>query len=160
MDRFDEGWEYDAEYESDFDSAFGADYDAEELYLSLIGDEERRRFWSERMLADTVEEELQHDWLLFADRRAEGELRKEIRLSELWGNGQGRPFKMAEFLELSMLVTEVEGIRGALCTDCAMLDRPNVGANWALATTTLCRAHLRFRLGHAEIDGGGTYLPS
>ena len=48
MDRFEEGWEYDAEYESDFDSAFDLD-DAEGLYLSLIPDEERQRFWSERI---------------------------------------------------------------------------------------------------------------
>ena len=73
---------------------------------------------------------------------------------------QDRPFTMDEFLELSMLVTEVNGIRGALCTDCAMLDRPNVSANWALATTHLCRGHLRFRLGHAEIDGGGAHHTS
>jgi len=159
MDRFDEGWEYDAEYESDFDSAFDLD-DAEELYLSLIPDEERQRFWSERVWADTTEDEFQHDWLLFADRGAEAELGKEIRLSELWRTCQDRSFTMDEFLELSMLVTEVNGIRGALCTDCAMLDRPNVSANWALATTHLCRGHLRFRLGHAEIDGGSAHQPS
>ena len=158
MDRFEEGWEYDAEDETDFDSAF--ELDAEEHYLSLIPDEERTRFWSERRGADGVEDELQHDWLLFADRRAEVELGKEIRLSELWGHGRDRPFTMDEFLELSMLVTEVNGIRGSLCTDCAMLDRPSASANWALATTTLCRGHLRFRLGHAEIDEDGTHLPS
>ena len=66
---------------------------------------------------------------------------------------------MDEFLELSVLVSEVEGIRGSLCADCAMLGRPNTSANWALATTTLCRGHLRFRLGHAEIDGGGRHQP-
>jgi hypothetical protein len=158
MDRFEEGWEYDAEYESDFDSAFDLD-DAEGLYLSLIPDEERQRFWSER-IADTTEDELQHESLLFADRRAEVELGKEIRLSELWGDCRGRPFTMDEFLELSMLVTEVNGIRGSLCTDCAMLGRPSVSANWALASTTLCRGHLRFRLGHAEIDGGSTHQAS
>jgi len=159
MDRFDDGWEYDAEYESDFDSAFDPD-DVEGLYLSLIPDEERQRFWSERVWTDTAEEESDHDWLLFGDRRAEAELGKEIRLSELWGSCQDRPFTMDEFLELSMLVTEVQGIRGSLCTDCAMLDRPNVRANWALATTALCRGHLRFRLGHAEIDGGSTHQTS
>jgi hypothetical protein len=47
-----------------------------------------------------------------------------------------------------------------LCVDCAMLDRPNVSANWALATTTLCRGHLRFRLAHAHIDGGSTSRPA
>ena len=152
MDRFEEGWEYDAKYESDFDSAFDLD-DAEGLYLSMIPDEERQRFWSER-IADTMEDEFQYERLLFADRRAEVELGKEIRLSELWGDCRDRPFTMDEFLELSMLVTEVNGIRGALCTDCAMLGRPSVSANWALASTTLCRGHLRCRLGHAEIDGG------
>jgi hypothetical protein len=159
MGHFDEGWEYDAEDESDFESAFDLD-DAEELYLSLIPDEERHRFWSERVPADTVDDELHHDWVLFADPRAEAELSKEIRLSELWSNCQDHPFTMDEFLELSMLVTEVKGIRGALCADCAMLDRPNVSANWALATTNLCRGHLRFRLGHAEIDDGNTHQPS
>jgi hypothetical protein len=158
MDRFDEGWEYDAEFESDFDTAFDLD-GAEELYLSLIPEEERQRFWSER-IADVAEDEFQHDWVLFADRRAEVELGNEIRLSELWGVCRNRPFTMDEFLELSMLVTEVNGIRGALCTDCAMLERPNVSANWALATTTLCRGHLRFRLGHADIDGGSTHRAS
>ncbi len=158
MDRFEEGWEYDDEYESDFDSAFDLD-DAEGLYLSMIPDEERQRYWSER-IADTMEDEFQHERLLFADRRAEVELGKEIRLSELWGDCRDRPFTMDEFLELSMLVTEVNGIRGALCTDCAMLGRPSVSANWALASTTLCRGHLRFRLGHAEIDGGSTHQAS
>ena len=40
-----------------------------------------------------------------------------------------------------------------------MLDRPNVSANWSLGNTNLCRGHLRFRLAHAEIDGGGRYHP-
>ena len=158
MDRFEEAWEYDAEYESDFDSAFDLE-DAEGLYLSLIPDEERQRFWSERVWADTPEDECRRDWLLFADRGSEAELSREIRLSELWGACLTRPFTMGEFLELSMLVTQVNGIRGSLCEDCAMLDRPNVSANWALATTHLCRGHLRFRLGHAEIDGDSTHLP-
>jgi hypothetical protein len=158
MDRFEEGWEYDAEYESDFDSAFDLD-DAEGLYLSMISDEERHRFWSEGN-ADPMEDDFQHERLLFADHRAEVELGKEIRLSELWGGGRDRPLTMDEFLELSMLVTEVNGIRGALCTDCAMLGRPSVSSNWALASTTLCRGHLRFRLGHAEIDGGSTHQAS
>ena len=52
--------------------------------------------------------------------------------SELWGACQDRPFTMDEFLELSVLISEVEGVRGSLCTDCAMLGRPNVSANWAL----------------------------
>jgi DNA-binding PadR family transcriptional regulator len=157
---FDEGWEYDAEYGAEFDSEFDGDYDPEELYLSLIPDEERHRFWSESMWFDPIDDEFQLDSLLFAHRGAEVELSREIRLSELWASCQDRPFTMDEFLELSVLISEVEGLRGSLCADCAMLGRPNVSANWALAITTLCRGHLRFRLGHAQIDGGGTYRPS
>ena len=41
-----------------------------------------------------------------------------------------------------------------------MLDRPNVSANWSLGNTNLCRGHLRFRLAHAQIDGGGHYRPA
>jgi len=161
---FDEGWEYDAEHEADFDSEFDGeldgDYDAEELYLSLIPDEERHRFWSESVWSDPIDDEFQLDSLLFAHRGAEVELSREIRLSELWASCQDRPFTMDEFLELSVLISEVEGLRGSLCADCAMLGRPNVSANWALAITALCRGHLRFRLGHAQIDGGGTHQPS
>ena len=158
---FDEGWEYDAEYEAEFDSEFDSEldsgYGAEELYLSLIPDEERHRYWSESVWSDPIDDEFRFDSLLFSHRGAEAELSREIRLSELWGDCQGRAFTMDEFLELSVLVSEVEGIRGSLCADCAMLGRPNISANWALATTTLCRGHLRFRLGHAEIDGGGRH---
>jgi hypothetical protein len=153
MDRFDEGWEYDSEIDSDLDRELAAG-SPEVLYLSLIPDEERQRFWAERVWTDVAGDELQPDSLLFADRGAEAELCKEIRLSELWGGCQDRPFTMDEFLELSVLVTDVSGIRGELCADCAMLERPNVSANWALATTALCRGHLRFRLGHAQIEGG------
>ena len=64
-----------------------------------------------------------------------------------------------EFRELSALIAEVDGLRGSLCIDCAMLDRPNVSANWSLSNTNLCRGHLRFRLAHAQIDGGGRYHP-
>ena len=78
-----------------------------------------------------------------------------MRLSELWERCQRGQLTMDEFFELSALITEVNGITGSLCVDCAMLDRPNVSSNWALATTTLCRGHLRFRLGYARIDGGG-----
>lgn len=156
MDRFDEGWEYDSEIDSELDRELAAG-SQEVLYLSLIPDEERQRFWAERVWTDAAGDEFQPDSLLFADRGAEAELCKEIRLSELWGGCQDRPFTMDEFLELSMLVTDVCGIRGELCADCAMLERPNVSANWALATTTLCRGHLRFRLGHAQIEGGGAH---
>ncbi len=87
----------------------------------------------------------------------EHELGREIRLSELWERCQDRPCTMEEFLELSALITEVGAIPGVLCVDCAVLERPNAAANWALATTTLCRGHLRFRLGHAQIDGGSAH---
>ena len=66
-------------------------------------------------------------------------------------------FTLAEFRELSALIAEVDGLRGSLCIDCAMLDRPNVSANWSLGNTNLCRGHLRFRLAHTQIDGGGHY---
>ena len=69
-------------------------------------------------------DELQPDSLLFADQGAEAELCEELRLSELWGGCPERPFTMDEFLELSVLVTDVSGIHGVLCADCAMLERP------------------------------------
>ncbi len=152
MDCFDEDWGFDAESDPGVDP----DSDPEALYLSLIADEEHPRYWSETVWSHQVDAGLQADSMLFADGAAEDDLYKEIRLSELWGHCQSRSLTMEEFLELSTLVTEVDGIRGSLCIDCTMLDRPNVSANWALATTTLCRAHLRFRLGHARIDGDST----
>jgi hypothetical protein len=154
MDRFDEGWEYDPEYADEFDSQFDADVDAEALYLSLIPDEERQPFWSESVWGDPLDDELPPESLLFADSGAEAELRREMRLSDLWASCLERVFTMDEFLELSVLITEVKGIRGSLCADCAMLGRPQLSANWSLGTTRLCRGHLRFRLGHAQIDGG------
>ena len=75
---------------------------------------------------------------LFATRSAEAELGREMRLSELWEHCQQGQLTMDEFFEFSALITEVNGITGSLCVDCAMLDRPNVSSNWALATTTLC----------------------
>jgi hypothetical protein len=92
--------------------------------------------------------------LLFTERISEVELCNEIRLSELWGLCERGSLSMGEFFELSALISNVAGLRGSLCADCTMLGRPNVRANWALAATTLCRAHLRFRLDHARIDGG------
>ena len=89
---FDEGWEYDAEYEAEFASEFDGDCDAEELYLSLIPDEERQRFWSESVWTEPIDDEFQLDAVLFAHRGAEAELSREIRLSELWGACQDRPF--------------------------------------------------------------------
>jgi hypothetical protein len=94
------------------------------------------------------------DALLFSDGGAEAELAAELRLSELWARCDSGCLAMDEFFELSALITQVPGLPGSLCVDCEMLNRPNVNANWALATTTLCRSHLRFRLGHARIDGG------
>ncbi len=152
MERFEEGWEY----EPEVDSWLEAEADPEELYLSLISDEERHRYWSDSVWSHDTADEMPADSLLFSTGGAEMELCREIRLSELWDLCQRRPCTMEEFLELSTLVTEVSGIPGSLCIDCAMLERPNVRANWALATTTLCRGHLRFRLGHAQIDGGNT----
>ena len=94
---FDEGWEYDAGYGAEFDSEFDLGYGAEDLYLSLIPDEERQRYWSESVWSDPIDEEFRLDSLLFAHRGAEAELSREIRLSELWGACQGRPFTMDEF---------------------------------------------------------------
>ncbi len=71
---FDEGWEYDAGYEAEFDSEFDADYGAEDLYLSLLPDEERQRFWSESIWSDPIDEEFRMDSLLFTHRGSEAEL--------------------------------------------------------------------------------------
>ena len=93
--------------------------------------------------------------LLFADDGSEAELCSEIRLSELWGCCESGCLAMDEFFELSALITEVPGLPGCLCADCDMLGRPNVSVElgtWPL--TALCRSHLRFRLGHVQIDGG------
>jgi hypothetical protein len=94
--------------------------------------------------------------LLFVEPFAEVELRREMRLSELWRKcGQG-VCTLDEFFELSALIGEVGPVRGCLCADCAVLGRPNVSGHWALSDTALCRAHLRFRLGQARVDGGGS----
>ena len=131
----------------------GPDADADDSSLNPPLDEDRRRFWAETVWFDNVgDDDVMSCSLLFAHRGAEAELRNEMRLSELWRLCQTGPFTIDDFRELSALVTEVDGIRGALCLDCALLDRPNVSANWALATTMLCRGHLRFRLGQAKID--------
>ena len=148
MDCFDEGGEYE---ELDSDS------DPEALYRSLISDEEHHRYWSEAVWSHDIDDGFLADSLLFADRGAEADLCNEIRLSELWDRCQRGSCTTEEFLELSTLVAAVRGIRGSLCVDCAMLHRPNTSANWALATTTLCRGHLRFRLGHARMDAGGAH---
>jgi hypothetical protein len=149
MEHFDESWdEAAAADEPDPDS------DPEELWRSLVADEDYPRYWSESEWSHDAEDVLRAGALLFVDGDAEAELSKELRLAELWGLCESGRLAMDEFFELSALIAQVQGLPGSLCVDCEMLRRPNVGPNWALATTTLCRAHLRFRLGHARIDGG------
>jgi hypothetical protein len=149
MEHFDESRdEAAAESEPDLDS------DPEELWRSLVADEDYPRYWSESQWSHDAEDVLRSGALLFVDQDVEVELSNELRLSELWGLCESGRLAMDEFFELSALIAQVQGLPGSLCVDCEMLRRPNVSANWALATTTLCRAHLRFRLGHARIDGG------
>lgn len=121
------------------------------LWRSLVADEEHSRCWSESVWSHGADEV---GALLFAAMGAEADLSNEIRLSELWNHCEIGCLSMDEFFELSALIGEVQGITGSLCVDCDMLCRPNVSANWALGATTLCRSHLRFRLGHVRIDGG------
>lgn len=149
MEHFDESWdEAGSEAEPDLDS------DPEELWRSLVADEDYPRYWSESKWSHDAEDVLRAGALLFVDPDAEAELSNELRLSELWRLCDSGLLAMDEFFELSALIAQVQGLPGSLCVDCEMLRRPNVSPNWALATTTLCRAHLRFRLGHARIDGG------
>ena len=147
MEQFDEIWD---------DGAPAADLeinsDPEELWRSLIPDEDSPRYWSESVWSHDAGDD--SGALLFTDGGAEAELAGELRLSELWARCEGGCLVMDEFFELSALITQVQGLPGSLCVDCDMLGRPDVSPNWALATTTLCSAHLRFRLGHARIDGG------
>jgi hypothetical protein len=149
MEQFDEMWD---------DGAANADLelnsDPEELWRSLIPDEVHPRYWSESVWAHDPEDGSGSGALLFADGAAETELAAELRLSELWARCDSGCLAMDEFFELSALITQVQALPGSLCVDCDMLNRPNVSVNWALATTTLCRSHMRFRLGHARIDGG------
>jgi len=153
MELFDESWdEAAAEGEPDLGS------DPEELWRSLVADEEYPRYWSESEWSHDAEDVLRAGALLFVDVDAEAELSNELRLSELWGLCESGRLAMDEFFELSALIAQVQGLPGSLCVDCEMLRRPNVSPNWVLATTTLCRAHLRFRLGHARIDGGTSRL--
>ncbi len=149
MEQFDESWDDGAsETELELDS------DPEELWRSLIADEEYPRYWSESVWSHDAEDVFEAGSRLFVDRGAETELTDELRLSELWALCDSGFLATDEFFELSALITKVQGLPGSLCVDCDMLGRPNVSANWALATTTLCRSHLRFRLDHAWIDGG------
>jgi hypothetical protein len=149
MEHFDESWDEVAP-----DAELEADSDPEALWRSLIADEAYPRYWSESVWSHDAEDVFGSGALLFVDRDAEAELRAELRLSELWGLCQSGRLVMDEFFELSALVSQVEGLPGSLCVDCEMLSRPQARPNWALATTSLCRSHLRFRLGHVRIDGG------
>jgi hypothetical protein len=150
MDCFDEGWDGPAP-----DAELDPYSDPEELWRSLVADEEHPRYWSESVWSHDTEDVFEVGALLFVHRGSDAELSNEIRLSELWGLCERGSLVMGEFVELSALISEVAGLRGWLCADCTMLGRPNVRVNWALAATSLCRAHLRFRLDHARIDGGG-----
>lgn len=149
MEDFDESWE-----DAALDAELELDSDPEELWRSLIADEEYPRYWSESVWSTRDEDVCEAGALLFVDREAENELSNELRLSELWDLCESGCLAMHEFFELSALITLVPGLTGSLCADCDMLGRPNVSPNWALALTTLCGAHLRFRLGHVWIDGG------
>lgn len=165
MECFDDGWE-DADLDAAYEAAMGRGVGPDEVYRRLVSDEEGLRFWTETAWSSSARVEdagLNHadsEPVLFADAGAEDELCQELRLTELWDRCQRGFLTMDEFFELSSLITVVNGISGSLCVDCAMLDRPNVSANWALAGTTLCRGHLRFRLGYARIDGGGAHRPA
>ena len=159
MEFCDDRWE-DAEAGDEYESADDAGVGPGELYRRLVSDEEGRRYWSESAWSHQTSDEMDEQWALFATQCDEAELGREMRLAELWERCQRGQLTMDEFFELSALITEVNGITGSLCVDCAMLDRPNVSSNWALATTTLCRGHLRFRLGYARIDGGGAPHPA
>jgi hypothetical protein len=149
MEHFDESWD-----EIASDAELECDSDPEALWRSLVADEDCPRYWSESVWSHDAEETFGSGALLFVDRDAEAELCDEIRLSELWGFCQNGHLAMDEFFELSALITRLQGLPGSPCVDCEMLRRPQTSPNWALAATTLCRAHLRFRLGHTRIDGG------
>ena len=145
MELYDDAWEDDETYS-----------------FSSVPRELPRRFWSETAWSGSgssssspADADLQGGPVLFSDRSAEYELRAEMRLSQLWNRCRAGIMSAPEFTELSHLITEVDGIRGLLCMDCATLDRPYVSANWALGDTMLCRGHLRFRLGHAHVGGDG-----
>ena len=161
MEQFEESWDEiapeaasDAAREAELEAEFALDSDPEELWRSLIADEEHARYWSDSVWSHDAGRDSEIGALLFADDGSEAELCSEIRLSELWGYCESGCLAMDEFFELSALITGVPGLQGCLCADCDMLGRPNVIINWALALTGLCRSHLRFRLGHVRIDGG------
>jgi hypothetical protein len=148
MEHFDDSWEEVAP-----EAGHEIDSDPEALWRSLVADEDYPRFWSESVWSHDVDDPFGSGAVLFVDGAAEVELGHELRLSELWGLSGTGCLAMDEFAELSALIAQVRGLPGSLCVDCEMLRRPNVSPNWALAATTLCQAHLRFRLGHVRIDG-------
>ena len=145
---------HDAGREAELEAEFALDSDPEELWRSLLADEQHPRYWSESVWSHDAVGAPEIGALLFADHGSEDALYNEIRLTELWGYCETGCLAMDEFFELSALITEVLGLPGSLCSDCEMLGRPNISPNWALALTHLCQAHLRFRLGHVRIDGG------
>jgi hypothetical protein len=149
MEQFDETWD-----DSALEAELELDSDPEELWRSLIADEEHPRYWSESVWTHDAEDVWDAGALLFVDGEVESGLTDELRLSELWHLCEGGRLAMGEFFELSALITEVPALPGSLCVDCKMLGRPHSTVSWALAATTLCRSHLRFRLEHARIDGG------
>ncbi len=165
MEHRNDAWEFDPrdapEYEEvlglELDPEMDPEIDPEELYLRLLGDEERARRWPESAWAVPGGEPLA-EWVfesghgrLFADDEAEAELAREIRLSELWRRRQDGALTGDELEELSALVGQVEGVRGSACGDCTVLERPATIDSWALAATGLCRVHLRVRIGYAGI---------
>jgi hypothetical protein len=154
MEGFDAGWEHDAE----LDAARGPGLDDIWEHERAPLDPEvhdGRGAWPESVWAHPSVH-IDAAPVLFAEPFSEAELRREMRIAALWARCQDGVCTVDEFFELSALITKVEGLRGSLCVDCAMLGRPNTAANWALSDTTLCKAHLRFRLGHVRIDGGGS----
>ena len=149
MEYFDESRD-----ESAPEAELEVDSDPEALWRSLVADEDSPTYWSESVWSHDTEVAARPGALLFMHPDAEAELSNELRLSELWDLCESGLLALDEFFELSALIGQVQELPGSRCADCEMLRRPNVSPNWALATTTLCRAHLRFRLGHARIDGG------
>ena len=121
MEQFDETWDDRAA-----DGELECNSDPEELWRSLVADEEYPRYWSESVWSHAAEADAETGALLFADGASEIELARELRLSELWGRCEGGRLAMDEFFELSTLLTQVQGLPGSLCVDCEMLGRANV----------------------------------
>jgi hypothetical protein len=155
MDRFEAGWEHDAELGAARgpgpDPHAGPSRPLERLAAVPDG----RGDWPEAVWSAPESGVLEQGTVLFSDPFAEAELRREMRLSELWERCRNESCTLDEFFELSTLITEVEPIENLLCVDCATLGRPLAPAHWSMGATDRCRAHLRFHLGHARIDGEG-----